>query len=93
MTIKVVIERTVKPDKKDKLLEILKEMSPKAIQQPGYVKGETLCSIENPNTHMIISTWHSLQDWRRWEDSPEPPGADVKHPTAPEHHATDGNIH
>ncbi|MEA1959654.1 MAG: antibiotic biosynthesis monooxygenase family protein [Chloroflexota bacterium] len=58
MTIKVVIERTVKPDKRDELLEILKEMRPKAIQQPGHVKGETLCSIENPNTHMIISTWH-----------------------------------
>ena len=71
MAIKIVMERTAKPEHRDDLLELLKKLRAKAVHQPGYLAGETLCSLENPDSHLIISTWHSLQDWKNWERNTE----------------------
>jgi heme-degrading monooxygenase HmoA len=69
LTIKVIIERTVKPDQQDELRLLLKELRAHAIHQPGYIAGETLFSVDKSGTHLVISTWHSLQDWRSWESN------------------------
>jgi quinol monooxygenase YgiN len=71
MTVKIIIERTVKPDQQDELLLLLKQLRAHAIHQPGYIAGETLTSADRPGTHLVISTWHSLKDWRAWENNPE----------------------
>jgi len=71
MTVKITIERTVKPDQQDELLLLLKELRTHAIHQPGYIAGETLTSVDRPGTHLVISTWHSLHDWKAWENHPE----------------------
>jgi len=71
MTVKIIIERTVNPDQQDELLLLLKELRAHAIHQPGYIAGETLTSVDRSGMHLVISTWHSLQDWRSWENNPE----------------------
>lgn len=71
MTVKIVIERTAKPDQQDELLLLLKQLRAHAIHQQGYIAGETLTSVDIPGTHLVISTWHSLKDWRAWENNPE----------------------
>jgi quinol monooxygenase YgiN len=70
MAIKVVIERTVDADNQAEVADLLKELRIRAIRQPGYVTGETLFSVDQPGTHLVISTWHSLRDWKAWADSP-----------------------
>jgi len=71
MTVKVIMERTVEADKQEELLELLKHLRTRAILQPGYISGETLTSVDRPGTHLVISTWHSLHDWKAWESHPE----------------------
>jgi len=74
MSVKVIMERTVKAGKEKELAEALKEMRSKALRQPGYISGETLLDVDHPRTHIVISEWHSLDEWRRWADSPDRQG-------------------
>ena len=71
MAVKVVIERSVSPDNQGELAELLKDLRAKAIHQPGYVSGETLFSVDRPGTHLVISTWENLRDWKGWEKEPQ----------------------
>ena len=71
MTVRVIIERSTEADQQDEVLELLRELRAKAVLQPGYVSGETLTSADKPGTHLVISTWRSLHDWRMWENHPE----------------------
>ena len=71
MAVRVIIERSVTADKQDQLLDLLRQLRARAIHQPGYISGETLTSVDRPGTHLVISTWHSLHDWRAWESHPE----------------------
>lgn len=71
MTVKIIMERTVEADKQDQLVELLRQLRAKAVHQPGYVSGEMLTSVDRPGTHLVISTWHSLRDWKAWENNPE----------------------
>lgn len=71
MTVKVIIERTVKPDNQDRLQSLLNRLRILAMNQPGYETGETLLSIDNPGMQIVISTWHSLPQWQVWKDNPD----------------------
>ena len=71
MAVKILIQRKVKPGKEKELDETVKQLRFMAIHTRGYISGETLCSIEDPSVHLVISTWKSLEDWNHWADSPE----------------------
>ncbi|HEV8724934.1 MAG TPA: antibiotic biosynthesis monooxygenase family protein [Candidatus Binatia bacterium] len=71
MAVKIVIQRKVKPGREKELNNAVRELRSKAIHAQGYISGETLCSIEDPSVHLVMSTWRSLEDWNRWADSPE----------------------
>ena len=71
MTVRILIERTAETDRQDELLDLMKQLRAKALLQAGYISGESLLSVDKPGTHLVISTWHSLADWRAWENHPE----------------------
>jgi quinol monooxygenase YgiN len=71
MAIKVIIERAVSPDNQGEVAELLKDLRAKAVRQPGYLSGETLFSVDHSGTHVAISSWESLREWRAWEKNPE----------------------
>lgn len=71
MAIKVIIERAVTADNQGEVAELLKELRAKAVLQPGYISGETLFSVDKPGTHVVISTWESLREWKAWEKNHE----------------------
>ena len=71
MSAKIIIERRIKQDCLGSILELSVQLRALAVQQPGYISGETLVSAEHDDTHLVISTWRNLSDWRAWEKNPE----------------------
>ena len=66
MAVKILITRTVPPDKGAEMLQLFKELRAMATQQPGYISGETLKSSDRPDVFLVISTWESADDWEKW---------------------------
>ena len=71
MAIKVIIARKVARGKEKDLLPLLMELRTRAMGQGGYISGETLKGVSDPDEFLVISTWNSLDDWRGWEQNPE----------------------
>jgi len=71
MAIRVLIKRYVKKGRVDQANEMMKEFRKIALNQLGYISGETLINHYDPRSIMIVSTWEKLDDWIRWEGSEE----------------------
>jgi heme-degrading monooxygenase HmoA len=71
MSIKIIIRRKVPKGKEAKLLPLLLDLRSKAINQPGYVSGETLRNVNEPEDYVVISTWKTVDDWKTWETNRE----------------------
>ncbi len=69
MAVKIIIKRRVSKDKQAELLPLLIQLRALATSQPGYISGETLANIDDPEEYLVISTWQSLDDWKRWYSS------------------------
>jgi heme-degrading monooxygenase HmoA len=66
MAIKILITRTVPPDKARAMLNLLRDMRSLAVSQPGYISGETLKSNDRPDVYLVVSSWKSPEDWEKW---------------------------
>jgi len=66
MAVKIFIRRTVPQEKAKKMIPLFRQMRASATAQPGYITGETLRSMDNPEEFMVISTWQSSEDWNKW---------------------------
>jgi len=71
MAIRVIIARKVAKGRQKDLLPLLMELRTKAMNQKGYISGETLKGISDADEFLVISTWQSFEDWEDWEDNPE----------------------
>ncbi len=72
MSIEVMIKRKIKQGPQaGKLVPLILQLRALATYQPGYISGETLISVDRPGMHLVISTWHSLKEWRNWENNPQ----------------------
>jgi len=67
--VRIIIERHIKAGKRGEFIDLLNKLRAAAIQQPGYISGETLASIEDAFIISVLSTWRSLDDWKKWEES------------------------
>jgi len=67
MAIRVLIERKVVLENEPALNNLLMKLRGKAMLAKGYISGETLRSLDDPNEYLVISTWTSLKDWKKWE--------------------------
>ena len=70
MSVKVIILRRVPPELTDKIVPLLIELRSHALEQPGYISGETLVRVDDPQELLVISTWDSLESWDRWLGDP-----------------------
>jgi len=66
MAVKVLIKRKVPEGKAKEVIPIFREMRGLAMEQEGYISGETLRRIDIPDEYLVISTWHSSEDWEKW---------------------------
>ena len=71
MAVKIFIKRYVKKGKTQAAVELLKEVRSQALKQPGYISGETLINHYDPCKITVVSTWQTIDDWIRWEESDE----------------------
>jgi heme-degrading monooxygenase HmoA len=61
----------VKKGKESDFSKLLRELRSKAIPSKGYISGETLRSLADPHNYIVITTWQSVDEWKRWEKDPE----------------------
>ena len=66
MTVKIFIKRKVSPENVLELTALLKKLRSLTLSQAGYIYGETLRRVDQPDENMVISTWRSLDDWNAW---------------------------
>ncbi len=71
MTVRVIIEREVEPGREAGLQHLMMQARSKALKVKGYISGETLRAVDNPNKFVVLSTWNSVGDWKAWESDPE----------------------
>jgi heme oxygenase (mycobilin-producing) len=71
MAIRALIEREIKAGSELKLNHLLLQLRAKAMQAKGYISGETLRALNNPNKFLVISTWNSLAEWEAWDKDPQ----------------------
>jgi heme-degrading monooxygenase HmoA len=71
VAIRIIIDRKVKKGKESEFARMLRELRSKAIPSKGYISGETLRAQGDPHNYIVISTWQSLEDWKKWEKQPE----------------------
>ncbi len=69
--IKVLMERTIKGTQVRDIVRLLRMLRVKAMQQPGFITGETLHAVDDPNNYLVIGTWENLKDWEDWFKNPE----------------------
>ena len=69
MAFKIIIKRSVPEDKRKALLPLLEQLRDMALRQPGYFYGESLIAMDDPEKHIVISTWQSFDNWLAWAGS------------------------
>ena len=69
MAVKILIRRNVPGDKARKMIPLFRKMRSLANEQPGYITGETMRNLEKPDEFLVISTWETSDDWKRWVQS------------------------
>lgn len=67
MIVKVIIQRDVTKGLEKNFFSQLKELRFNAMNQNGYITGETLICAENTNKVVVISQWETLEDWNAWK--------------------------
>ena len=71
MAVKIFIKRSIPPDRADDLMPLFQKLRSVAMNQPGYISGETLQSVDSPGEIVVISTWQTVDDWQRWVNHKE----------------------
>ncbi len=71
MAVKILIKRNIPENRAKDLMPYFRQLRGIASSQPGYISGETLKRIDRKGQYLVISTWRSNDDWRRWVLSKE----------------------
>jgi heme-degrading monooxygenase HmoA len=69
MIAKIIIKRRFVKENTPQILSLLNKIRTIAMNQSGYISGETLKQSEFPENMAIISSWQSMEDWNAWKNS------------------------
>jgi heme-degrading monooxygenase HmoA len=67
--VKVIIRRTFKEGKTKGVFALLNKFRGDAMEQPGYISGETLINYEDPHEIVVIALWQSAENWLAWKEN------------------------
>lgn len=71
MIAKILIKRKFLKDKTNEIVSILNNLRFIAMEQTGYISGETLINLKNPSNKAVLCTWKTMEDWLTWKEKPE----------------------
>ena len=71
MTVKILIKRHFKREHLKEGIQLLHAFRELALNQAGYISGETLVDHYDDSHITVVSAWQSVDDWVRWQDSPD----------------------
>ena len=71
MAVRIFIRRRVPETRINGIIQLFRRLRRKALEQEGYISGETLRSLKDSEIYIVISSWQTLEDWTRWSESPE----------------------
>ncbi len=66
MVAKILITRRFKIGKKKEIFALFKKLRSAALNQPGYISGETLLEHNDSQHMLVITTWENMESWHRW---------------------------
>jgi heme-degrading monooxygenase HmoA len=69
MQAKIIIKRKFIQGKQREIIALLRELRSGALQQPGYISGETLSSREDPQLLVVIGSWQDMESWIAWKEN------------------------
>ena len=78
VAIKIVIKRQFKAGTTKKAFAMLNDLRHDAMNLPGYISGETWVNHYDPCSITVVSTWQTVEDWIRWEESDERAAIEAK---------------
>lgn len=70
MQAKILIKRKFRTGKKKEIISVLRELRSRAMDQPGYISGQTLSSPDDPQLLLVIGSWQDLDSWHDWQNDP-----------------------
>ncbi len=71
MIAKIFIKRRFVKENTPQILSLLNKIRSIAMDQPGYISGETLMQKDFPENMAVIATWQNMEDWLAWKNSEE----------------------
>lgn len=71
MVVKVLIKRRIKEGKSKEVFALLNQFRLQAMDQAGYISGETLINYDDPREIIVMVFWQSVQNWLDWKTSNE----------------------
>ena len=69
MQAKIIIKRKFVKGRQREILALLRELRSGALQQPGYISGETLSDPQDPQTLVVIGSWQDMESWITWKEN------------------------
>ena len=69
--VKIIIERKIKPGTEEEFKKLMEEVFSRSVHADGFISGETLQSVDNPNVYVTISQWKDISSWNTWASSTE----------------------
>ena len=71
MIVKVMIKRKIKVGKAREVFTLLNKFRSDAMNQKGYISGETLINHDDPMEILVISMWQGMENWLNWKENSE----------------------
>ena len=71
MNVKIITQRKFKEPLVQENLIAIKALRISAMQQKGYVSGETLVNFKDRREVVVLSTWSDIDDFNTWLKSDE----------------------
>ena len=68
MAVKIIIKRRFREGKAKEVFALLKKFRSEAMDQEGYITGETLIGFDDPQKVLVIATWQSRDNWLKWKE-------------------------
>ena len=66
-----MIKRKIKEGKTKEVFALLNKFRSDAMNQRGYISGETLINHDDPLEILVVSMWQAMENWVTWRENSE----------------------